>query len=261
MKPTGRIAIGFTIILLMVIASYAFGGSRERMTSNGVLSEPVSGTAATSDTSLVVGSSTGAGGCRVRFNPNSCLFENLSGGGTLTVNGSTTASGSVVSGADVEVATGRATYFNGGTHTVSISYDGSNLNLGQNAPVIIPNGLNMSGAGTFLAFVHNLMVPTAPTISSGFGTSPSVTAHNGTATFRINVGTGGVATSGVIGLPAAFAGWNCFCNDITTKSATVASCQQTASSTTTATIGNFTTAEAAGAWVASDIVAVSCMAY
>jgi hypothetical protein len=102
---------------------------------------------------------------------------------------------------------------------------------------------------------------TAPTISSGFGTSPSVSANNGTPAFRVNVGTGGVATSGVIGLPAATTGWNCFCTDITTNSTGVFSCKQTASSTTTATVGNFSDVAVATAWTASDILAVSCFAY
>jgi hypothetical protein len=101
---------------------------------------------------------------------------------------------------------------------------------------------------------------TAPTISSGFGTSPSVTGGF-TSGFRINVGTGGAASSGVIGLPATSNGWNCFCNDLTTRSATVFLCKQTASSTNSATIGNFDTTGAAAAWAASDIIAVNCMGY
>lgn len=106
-----------------------------------------------------------------------------------------------------------------------------------------------------------LVSATAPTISSGFGTSPSVSANNGTAAFRVNVGTGGTASSGVIGLPTASTGWNCTCADITSQSSTVYLCKQTAGATTTATIGNFDAAGAAAAWVASDILAVSCFAY
>lgn len=102
-----------------------------------------------------------------------------------------------------------------------------------------------SGSGTLLYSA------TAPTISSGFGTSPSVSGNNGTAAFEINVGTGGTATSGVIGLPTATTGWNCYVNDITTNVAT----RQTASSTTSATV------TAASAWTASDKLRVSCFAY
>jgi hypothetical protein len=100
-----------------------------------------------------------------------------------------------------------------------------------------------------------------PTISSGFGTSPSIANNNGTAAFTINVGTGGTATSGVIGLPTATTGWNCQATDITTNSATVFITKQTASTTTTATIGNFNTSAAAAAWAASDILRVSCFAF
>jgi hypothetical protein len=92
---------------------------------------------------------------------------------------------------------------------------------------------------------------TAPTISSGFGTSPSIVSSNGTATFRVNVGTGGAATSGVIALPAASNGWNCQVQDMTNNTVT----RMTASTTTTAT---FT---AAAAWAASDILSVSCFGY
>jgi hypothetical protein len=90
-----------------------------------------------------------------------------------------------------------------------------------------------------------------PTVSSGFGTSPSIVNSNGTAAFTVNVGTGGVATSGVIGLPTAATGWSCFANDRTNNTVT----RQTATTTTTAT---FT---AAAAWAASDILNISCFGY
>jgi hypothetical protein len=112
-----------------------------------------------------------------------------------------------------------------------------------------------------VAPVQMLLSPTAPTISSGFGSSPSVTGSNGTAAFRINVGTGGTASSGVIGLPAAANGWNCYPTDITTTSTNVFMTKQTASTTTTATLGNFNTSAVATAWAASDILAVSCFAF
>lgn len=129
------------------------------------------------------------------------------------------------------------------------------------APGPIGDVTPSTGKFTALTITNLLISNAAPTISSGFGTSPIVTANNGTAAFRINVGTGGTATSGVIGLPAAATGWNCFCTDITTKSSTVFMCKQTADTTTTATIGNFTTAGAAGAWVASNVLAVSCFSF
>lgn len=106
-----------------------------------------------------------------------------------------------------------------------------------------------------------LVSATAPTISSGFGTTPSISGSNGTAAFEITVGSGGVASSGVIGLPAAANGWNCFSTDITTETATAFVTKQTGSSTTTATLTNYTTAGVAGAWTAGDKLRVSCFAY
>lgn len=105
---------------------------------------------------------------------------------------------------------------------------------------------------------------TAPTISSGFGTSPSVSAENGTIAFRVDVGTGGAATSGVIGLPTATTGWNCWVDDLTAQAANDGDERtvQTASSTTTATVENQTVSTgAAVAWSASDVLLVSCFAY
>lgn len=108
---------------------------------------------------------------------------------------------------------------------------------------------------------HLLCSATAPTISSGFGTSPAITANNGTCAFQVNVGTGGTATNGVIGLSTATTGWSCIAADITTQSSTVLLTKQTASSTTSVTLGNFNTSGAAAAWVASDRLNVQCQAF
>jgi hypothetical protein len=109
----------------------------------------------------------------------------------------------------------------------------------------------LQAATTFIVGNNLTLSGTAPTISSGFGTSPSIVNSNGTAAFTVNVGTGGAATSGVIGLPTASTGWSCFANDRTNNTVT----RQTATTTTTAT---FT---AAAAWAASDILNVSCFGY
>lgn len=135
---------------------------------------------------------------------------------------------------------------------------GVDTTLVRLAPGVIAPGANFAFGLTAPAFVR-----TAPTISSGFGSSPSIVASNGTAAFTINVGTGGSATSGVVGLPTATTGWNCFANDITAAAAHVAyNTRQTASSTTTATLENQTTSTGAAiAWGASDILRVNCVAY
>jgi hypothetical protein len=106
----------------------------------------------------------------------------------------------------------------------------------------------------------NLLISaTAPTIQSGFGTSPSITASNGPAAFRVSVGTGGVAQSGVIGLPTAANGWNCFATDVTT-SVNAWMLKQTATSTTSVTLTNFL-GTSGQSWNPGDVLAVSCFAY
>jgi hypothetical protein len=108
-----------------------------------------------------------------------------------------------------------------------------------------------------------LISVTAPTISSGFGTSPSVTANNGTAAFTVNVGTGGTSSSGVISLPVASVGWNCMVNNNTASAAHRAdNTVQTASTTNSVTIENQTKSTgAAVAWTASDALRLNCFAY
>jgi hypothetical protein len=90
-----------------------------------------------------------------------------------------------------------------------------------------------------------------PSISSGFGTSPSILEQSGPEQFEVNVGTDGTATSGVIGLPAAPHGWACQAADMDTNVVT----RETAFTTTTVT---FT---AAGAWKAGDKLLVNCGAF
>lgn len=123
------------------------------------------------------------------------------------------------------------------------------------------NTTKLGSASIQLASGHLWASSTAPSISSGFGSSPSVVANNGTAAFTINVGTGGSATTGVVTMPAATAGWACSVNDVTTTSATVFITKQTATTTNSVTVGNFTTAGIAGAWVASDVLQFMCAAY
>lgn len=88
----------------------------------------------------------------------------------------------------------------------------------------------------------------APSISSGFGTSPSIVNQSGPASFEVNVGTGGSATSGVIGLPAAPNGWSCTAIDMNTNIVT----RETAFTTTSVTL------TAASAWTASDKLLLQC---
>jgi hypothetical protein len=127
----------------------------------------------------------------------------------------------------------------------------------NNTVTFLGNGaVTLAGA---IKMPNLLSSPTAPTISSGFGTSPSVTHNNGTASFSINVGTGGSATSGVVGLPTASNAWACSAAD--TGTTPTGQTEQTATSTTTATLTNYSrTTGLAAAWTASEIIQISCWA-
>jgi hypothetical protein len=103
-------------------------------------------------------------------------------------------------------------------------------------------------------------IKTAPTITSGFGTSPTVPLNVGTLVFTVNVGTGGTASSGVITMPAAPHGWACQADDITNNASS--STAESATTTTGVTLTNYSrTTGVATAWAASDIVQVSCLEY
>ena len=97
-----------------------------------------------------------------------------------------------------------------------------------------------------------------PTIGSGFGTSPTISASN-TMAFKIVVGTGGAA-SGSITLPTAVNGWFAFATDVTNGSTLFL--QLTASSATSVTFTSYSvTTGAAANMSAGDIVLVNCFAY
>jgi len=133
------------------------------------------------------------------------------------------------------------------TQTLNLgNADGEPLSIGSGSFAITGT---MTLGGAFVTYVS----PTAPTISSGFGTSPSIQSSNGTSSFRVNVGTGGVATSGVIGMPAATTGWNCQVTD--SGPGAIVATRETASTTTTVTVG------AASAWAASDILIFNCSGF
>jgi hypothetical protein len=74
-------------------------------------------------------------------------------------------------------------------------------------PLAASSGLNLQSQ-------HLLLSGTPPSISSGFGTSPSIVNYNGSAAFELNVGSQGTALSGVIGMPTAANGWSCQVNDM-----------------------------------------------
>jgi hypothetical protein len=91
---------------------------------------------------------------------------------------------------------------------------------------------------------------TTPTISSGFGTGPSVVAGGSNSLFQVNVGTVSGGTTGVV----AFHGtWTnaplCFAQDTTTQAVT----------TTTVATTSQVTLNTGTAWTASSIINVFCV--
>lgn len=137
-----------------------------------------------------------------------------------------------------------ATFEYGGTNIAKIG-DGTVSGYGS----LDTQALRISGA--------LLCGTTAPSVASGFGSGAAVVNPNGNCSFTVGVGTTSGST-GVLTLPTAPHGWNLTCHDITTHSATVFLTRQTATSTTSGTIGNFSTADVAGAWANNDVL--SCVA-
>lgn len=104
---------------------------------------------------------------------------------------------------------------------------------------------------------------TASTVTSA-GTTPAMAGVNGSLTFRINVGTGGTATTIVAGMAAASNGWNCTAENITGNAANRADARMAfqASTTTSATMQYQTVSTGvAKAFTASDIVSFLCAAF
>lgn len=100
---------------------------------------------------------------------------------------------------------------------------------------------------------------TAPTIASGGCTSPAVTWNNGTAAFKLTLGSSctGVKTI-TLTLPAATNGWVCTANDVTTPASNVVA--EHSSNTTTVVLGNYArTTGLAADFTAAEVVLVSCL--
>ena len=129
-------------------------------------------------------------------------------------------------------------------------------------------GSVLAGPGAFTSLTNSggytqngklLLSSTAPVIASGFGTSPSIVNSNGTASFAVNVGTGGTATSGVLTLPAATTNWNCAVVNPLSGAGTLT--QQSAHTSTSVTLTNYTiSTDVAVAWTASYVIELNCAA-
>lgn len=103
---------------------------------------------------------------------------------------------------------------------------------------------------------------TAPTITSGFGASAVVASSNGSCTFQINVGATSVAASGVLAMPAATTGWNCFVQPVGTSLPVNTAAAITTSTSTSVTVSNFNDDTGAALnWGTSEVLAFSCSGY
>lgn len=142
---------------------------------------------------------------------------------------------------------------NGSGNTFNLFSNGNTVN----ATTGVLTALNL--LGTYSMFGNVLLSNISPSISSGFGTSPSIVDSVGSASFRLKIGTGGTVSSGTVGLPSATHSWVCFATDVTTTSATVFITKMTASTSTSATFTNFNTSGAAAAWAANDVLYVQCV--
>jgi hypothetical protein len=150
-----------------------------------------------------------------------------------------------------------------GDDTANTGLAVANLHVG--ASVLFPGtGFVQFTSGLRDGTSGNILVSqTAPTISSGFAASgTTLTPNNGTAAFVINVGATTPGSSGVIGLPAAANGWNCYVTDITGAAAHVGlHTVQTGSTTASVTVESQNAAGVATAWAGNSILRVSCFAY
>jgi hypothetical protein len=97
---------------------------------------------------------------------------------------------------------------------------------------------------------------TAPTISSGFCTSPTIVANNGTGAFQVNVGTCGATNNGTIGLPTATTGWHCTCQNVSTNGNFI---RETASATSSCTMSQYSTGTTAANFASND--KLNCSAF
>ena len=132
--------------------------------------------------------------------------------------------------------------------------------IGPGGALFSPPISGVTVNATALSLNNNLVATTAtlPTIASGFGTSPTISAVS-TFVFKIVVGTGGAA-NGSITLPTAPNGRLAFAADVTSGSTLFL--QLTGSTATSVTFTSFSvTTGAAANMAAGDVILVNAIAY
>lgn len=186
-------------------------------------------------------------------------------GPTSTMGAAVTVEDSNVPSSNLSLVTGApfTSLFIKGVTATSISQ------IGQNNHICLYGGNSGSplNTGMFCSELNlgsTLITRANPSISSGFGTTSAVVNANGSGFFQVNVGTGGVASSGVIQMNfTATHGWNCpgGLNQTAHLGNRADDTVQTNSTTTTVTVQNQTKSTgAAVAWQPSDNLQLTCTA-
>ncbi len=169
--------------------------------------------------------------------------------------GGTNAGFEVVAGATVQFQ-----FFNRNSSAYAVGIlAGSALNFqaGTSPATIMQVG---TAALNFTSSLKLLFSVTAPTVASGFCSSPTIPNANGTASFTINVGSACAASTGTLTMPTANAGWSCTFADITTPASN--SVWQTGGSSSTVVITNYSrTTGVAANFTSSDVINGKCAAY
>jgi hypothetical protein len=192
----------------------------------------------------------------------------LTSAGNLQVPG-VNRGGNIVSDAVVQ-AGATSTIFFIGRGTLGSPADGQ-LNL-TNAAISSGVGLDFATDGVLkirtraqtgaggIGFASVAVSGTAPTIASGGCTSPSVTWSNGTAAFRLSIGTTCATVKTItLTMPAAANGWVCDAVDLTTN-ASFKPEQSAAASATSVVITNYArTTGLAIDFVAGEVLLVKCI--
>lgn len=133
-------------------------------------------------------------------------------------------------------------------------YDLTARNITASSGILDVSGITKARAGITLGNSATPSISSSvPSVASGFGTSPSLSTSSsgGALSFRLTVGSGGIATTGALNFATAATAWNCMVSDLTGGIAT----RQTAGTTSQATITS------ASAWAAASVLLFICASY
>lgn len=121
-------------------------------------------------------------------------------------------------------------------------------------------GNNANAAGGVVAPVNPILSTIAPTIASGFCSSPSISNNNGTAAFSITIGSSCSGSVGVLTMPSAAHGWTCDFHNLTNPASNKP--DEIANGATSVSVTNYSrTTGSATNFTAADVIAAQCTAY